>query len=181
MNKKNHRGLVFLYDRTMIPKYQELLKLNMVFLSYGYIRGKLYEYYDQKDFHPIAIDINDITLPWGNDKVYGALFSMPYFNDKVRALDSLFACSLSRIGINHKYDICHRHTVKFTPIYFNSLEELAYLRYNRGEDILADTYYGNPINPYIIHRVKRKRYRINDGIDAKSFYQLYNEMEECNG
>jgi hypothetical protein len=79
---------------------------------------------------------------------------------------------------NHINDIQHRVTINVIPIYFDTLNDLATLKYQEGkESVETQTYVANPNHPKIKSRIgNHNSYRIYDGIDAINFKQLFWEV-----
>ncbi len=114
-----------------------------------------------------------------NSVVYGALFLCKDFDFYARILDSYHLCSLSTLLRNHPYDELHRTNVPVRPIYFNTLDELQYLKYIEGTDnIAAQTYIANIDHPKIKQRMNtaNNSHRITSGINAVSFKKLFWEV-----
>lgn len=172
------KQLIFLYDKTMNKNYRNKLLLPIHFISYGYIPAKMYHYKEHKDTL-IAIDNNHVSRKWGNDKVFGGVFLLDYYNVTIRTLDGLYACSKARLNNNNKNDLMHRVKTSVTLITFNDLEELTVMKYKEREQVLADTYLGNPNHEWIKHRIKMQRYRVIDGIDKVHFKKMF-EQEGVN-
>lgn len=168
------KQLVFLYDRTMDKQYRDKLLLPIHFISYGYINAKMYHYKEHKDTL-IAVDNNHVSRKWGNDKVFGAIFLLDYYNVSIRTLDGLYGCSKARLNKNNKNDLMHRVKVPVTLITFNDLDELAVMKYKEKTSIQADAYLGNPNHEWIKHRIKMQRYRVIDGIDKVSFKKMFKQ------
>lgn len=138
------------------------------------MEGKMYKHFRNQSNFVIPMDSK---RRWGNNAIYGGIFVLQDFDFYIRILDAYFACSQSSLIRNHKNDIHHRVTTQATPIYFNTLEQLATLQYREGEPIKVQTYMGNVHHPNISQRLnKTVSYRLIDGIDAENFTQLFREV-----
>ncbi len=168
------KQLIFLYDRTLDKNYRDKLLLPIQFVSYGYINAKMYHYKEHRDTL-IALDNNHISRQWGNDKVFGGVFLLDYYNVTIRTLDGLYGCSKARLNKNNNNDLMHRIKVPVTLITFDSLEDLAVMKYKERKVILADTYLGNPNHQWIRHRIKMQRYRVIDGVDKQNFKKMFEQ------
>lgn len=166
--------LIFLYDKAMTKEFRETLNLPLEFITFAFVNGKMYEYYEDGPTH-IALQNDAIVKSWGNDKIFGAIFALPYYEANIRTLDGLYACSRQRLGMNNPNDIMHRLDIEATPIHFNSIDELARMLYTRRTPIKVQAYFGNPEHQWISHRVLMQRYRVIDGVDHNNFLKLYEE------
>ena len=72
--------------------------------------------------------------------MFGGIFLLDYYNVTIRTLDGLYGCSKSRLNKNNNNDLMHRIKVPVTLITFDSLEDLAVMKYKERKVILADTY-----------------------------------------
>lgn len=168
-------SLIFLTNELLNPKLRHDLKLPLEFISYGIMEGRMYRHYGGKSNFVVP---NDTLKHWGNNVVYGALFICKDFDFYNRVLDAYHICSLSTLLRNHNNDIHHRVEQYVTPIFFETLNELALLKYREGKPIKAITYMGNIKHNKISQRLnKTVSYRIKDGIDAENFKQLFWEVK----
>lgn len=160
-----------------------MLKLPLQFVCYGITPAKMFYHFRNTDTFIVADD-NIPTRSWGNSVVYGGLFLCNDFDFYSRVLDGYHLCSMSLLGRNHQRDLHHRHIINVTPIYFDTLEQLARLQYTEGQPIMAQGYFGNPQHPNILRRIiiryKMSR-RIEEGIDAPNFKELFrrNMNDRC--
>lgn len=173
------KNLVFLYDILLDGKYRRETQLPLTFISYAFINAKMYHYYEHR-YGPIrsnliAVENDAVSRRWGNDKVFGGIFLLDYFNVTIRDLDGLYSCSKSRINKNNRNDLMHRKVIETTPIQFKSLDELSRHKYKRLEIIKTHAYLGNPFHRWISHRIKMERYRVIDGVDKKHFKMLFEQ------
>lgn len=165
------KKLIFLYNELLDSEKRDLLQIPLTFISFGYIDGKLYKYKDT------VMAIRNGTREWGNNKVYGALFTLDDYNFNIRFLDGMHVCSKSRIYINHDLDLFHRNEICVTPIVFNTLEEFVTLQYKELEGVLSYAFFGNVKQTKInnmLHNTNSQR--IKDGLDKNSFKKLYKEV-----
>lgn len=169
------KNLIFLYDKLINKVYREKLLLPIHFVTYGFINAKLYEYYDMNEYRVIAVENDNVVRTWGNDKVFGGIFLLDYFNVKIRELDAFYACSKSRLNKNNKNDLMHRKVTEVTPIAFETLEDLAVMKYVQRDSVLINAYLGNPNHKWINHRIKANKYRVIDGIDIENFKELFKQ------
>ena len=176
------KKLVFIYDRLLHPDWRSRLKLPLIFISFAFIKGKMFTYRDSRRIGNVFIvNPNDITQKRGSDLVYGALFLLDNAEHYLRTLDSMYVCSLARMFKNHDLDLMHRKEVLATPIHFNSLESFQNLLYYEQTPVKCLAYYGNIKNPYIQHRVKGTRgnsNRIIYNVDIDNFTSCYNEVSK---
>lgn len=162
--------LIFIGNELLDPSRKKQLALPLEFISYGFVKGKLYKHF-----------MNDGTFllqygkAWGNDVVYGGIFALNDYDFYIRLLDSYHQCSMSALGRNHSRDVHHRKAHQATPISFTTIDELCSLKYRERSPVEVQVYLGNPNHPKINQRLnKTVSYRITDGIDRK-FIQLFRE------
>lgn len=166
-------SLLFISNELLNPTLQKEMRLPLDFVTFAHIKGNMYTHFRKHStftLHPAKV--------WGNEVVYGALFSLRDYEFYIRILDAYNLCSLSTLGKNHNRDVHHRITVEATPISFSSVDELERLQYRERESIQADTYLGNPKHPKINQRLnKTNSYRVIDGIDTH-YMELIREVME---
>jgi hypothetical protein len=122
--------------------------------------------------------VQDGTREWGGHIVYGALYSLRDYTFYIRMLDSYHACSLSHLARNHALDTHHRLKTLFTPIRFESAQDLGRLKYWEREPVEVDCYFGNMAHHSITRRVHASNsYRITEGILKESFLAQYKEEQ----
>lgn len=110
---------------------------------------------------------------WGNEVVYGAVYSLQDFDFHIRNLDSYHQCSKSYLGRNHINDIHIREKVLYTPIRFDNVDELERLKYWESKSYKVYAYFGNSKHPKIKQRLnKTASYRIVDGVDKSLIKQI---------
>lgn len=174
------KKLIFIYDRLLHPDWRSRLKLPLIFISFAFVKGKMFTYRDSKKVGSVFIvKPNSITQKHGNDLVYGALFLLDKSEHYLRTLDSMYVCSLARMFKNHDLDFMHRNEILATPIHFKTLESFHNLLYYEQTPVKCFAYYGNVKNSYIKHRVKGTRgnsNRIMHNIDYNNFIACYDEV-----
>jgi hypothetical protein len=150
-------------------KWQKKSKLPLQFISFAYMRGKLYRIEDNY----IGIDFTSKKHKWNDDKVYGALFLLDESEFYLRTLDGIMGCSLTSLRENHIMDYMHRQKVEITPIHFKNIIEFAQLNYEEKEEIKCFAYIGNMDNKFIQNKVNNTyQNRIKCGYDEKCFIDL---------
>ena len=169
--------LIFLTNELLSPTLRMKMNLPISFINFGIIEGKMYSHQGK---HGTFCLLPGITKRWGNNVVYGAIFLLQDFDFYSRILDAYHICSMSTLLKNHQYDIHHRVEVKVIPIFFDTLDEFARIKYKEsGDAIQVQTYIGNKNHPKIkqrIRQVKANSYRIIDGVDKKHFKELFGEV-----
>ena len=178
MNKTNRH--VFLYDRILDPDVLEQLRLGMVFVAYGRISAQMFNFYDQQEFHKVAVKIDATTRPGTMRFVYGAIFALKYPEPSLVALDGYYGCSKARLGVNIPYDTYRRDEMGVQVIYPQTLRDIKSKTYLYGEVMPADVYLGNHNNEKVKYRINRRANRYPNGIDIDNFAKLFNKMRgEC--
>lgn len=158
--------LVFLHNNLMVD--YDKLNIPMVFVSFGFVEGKMYK--------RTIIKNNEVYRKRGNDRVYGGIFLIKHSSSYyIRVLDAYHICSLSRLYKNHPLDLYHRYKTLVTPIKFETLEEFATYKFIELDAIPCWTYYGNIEHQQISRQIK-KRYRIMEGVDKTNFKELTNKI-----
>lgn len=169
--------VIFLYDEMLDGEYRKKSKVPLQFISFGFVRGKMFKTSKSKTPSVIAIQDGDIVRTWGNNKIYGALFAIPEYEYYIKILDAMYGCSKSRININHNMDYAHRVKTEFTPITFDNLDRFSVLDYTRNTPLEVDAYFANTSKDFINGRVKSKQYRKGSGVLEHAFKSLYEEVE----
>lgn len=167
-------NLIFLSNELINKEIYEELKIPIEFISFAYVENcKFYRYKKTK----IIIKGGDINRKWGNDRVYGAIFLIKnmYY---IRVLDAYNACSLSRIFLNHPYDLNHREIGQATLIEFNTLNDFARYKFKEKANIDCWIYYGNTKCKKLKKTLKDTRYRITEGVDTKNFKKCFNQLKK---
>lgn len=167
--------LIFLANNLQSPKVQKKMNLPLQFINFGIIKGRMYKYFGKNDVFVIPIES---YREWGNTVIYGGIFLCNDFDFYSRILDAYHICSMSTLLCNHKNDIFHRVHVDVTPIYFETLDELARLKYKESKETFkVQTYIANINHPKINNRLnKTNSYRVIDGLNAEKFKELFWEV-----
>lgn len=175
-------SLIFLTNHLMSQSKLKDLRIPATFVCFGYVEGMLFKHYqhNQSSFLLLESGFN-----WGNSVVYGALYHINDYNYYIRQLDGYMRCSLSSISSNHKLDLHHRCSTEMTPIQFDTLDELDMLLYTEtDEKFNVDVYVANLQHPDIKSKFGKRSYRytnrLTNGIDAKSFIDLFDERNRRN-
>ena len=167
-------SLVFLTNEWLNPNLQRQFNLPLTFITFALTEANMYRHFRNES----TFILPPIKRRWGNSVVYGAVFHVPDASFHFRVLDAYHLCSLSTLYRNHSKDVCHRVRSWVAPIRFSSLEELSRLQYIESARLEVQMYFGNPKHPRIVERLnKTNSYRIQDGIDAKHFKELYEEVK----
>lgn len=166
--------LLFLTNELINPNLYKQMHIPLSLISYGITKGKMYTHHGDRHKTFITLPVNKV---WGNDVIYGALFLCKDFDFYSRILDAYHVCSMTTMYRNHKLDLHHRGVVNVSPIHFDTLDDLARLRYREGNIINAETYLGNTQHPKISQRFKNPSYRLLSGIHGEGFKQLFWEVE----
>lgn len=165
-------NLIFLYNELLDRQKRDRLRIPIVFIDYAFVQGKLYNVKGK----PTAIEYSQIKRNYGNDRIYGAIFSLDEPHFYIRQLDAFYGCSLSRLNTNHKLDYMHRKLVIGSTIGFDTLEQFAVLKYKPISRLKCWVYFGNPEHQQIATQIKRGRSRILEGVDVKSFKICYEQF-----
>lgn len=154
------------------PQLQRELGIPLEFVTFAHIEGKMFHHFKKDN----SFVLQDVSNPWGNKVVYGAIFHLRDSEFYLRLLDAYNGCSLSSLRRNHDLDIEHRVTTKATPITFASIDHLERLMYTERSPVDVQVYVGNVKHPKINQRLnKRNSYRIISGVDT-NYKQLIREV-----
>jgi hypothetical protein len=173
--------VIFLYDELMTKEKQSLLRLPLKFLSYGYVRGKMYWLNDDKKrrYFVIPPQSEQHRSQW-NTFVYGGIFVMNDFDEYERALYSYYNSSIPYVGEIMQEDLYYPKICTVTPIAFSTLQELEECRYQSLSDVDMLVMLANESNQKVQNSLKHGRYyRRNSGIDVPNFLTMV--MENQNG
>lgn len=165
--------LVFISDELLTPKMFQILRVEQSFITFAIATGKMYKNY-KKTF---VTEINGARR-WGNENVFGAIFSIPNNAYYSRKVDSYYICSLSALRTNHKMDFNHRKLTTVIPIQFNTLQEVSNHTYTLGAEVECWAYYANLQNQGVINTMKNERSRIIEGCNTKSFKELFQTLHK---
>lgn len=164
----------------MTKEKQSLLRLPMKFLSYGYVRGKMYWLNDDKKRRYFVIPPETVQhkRQW-NTFVYGGIFVMNDFEEYERAMNSYYNSSISYTGEIMQGDLFYLQKLPVTPIVFRSLQELEECRYQSLDEVSAFIYLANQENSKVQNSLKRGRYyRRSSGIDVPNFLTMVMENQK---
>lgn len=172
--------VIFLYDSLMNPKMQELARIPMKFLSYGYIRAKMYWFNDDKRRRYFAVPpIKKEHSRQYNTYIYGGIYIIEDYDEYKNALFAFYNSGYGLTNVITDMDMYVPVTTKVTPISFTSLEEFDKCLYKTSTPIRIMTMFGNEVNPTIQKSItKGGYYRHMRGIDAVSFLA---SLEKQNG
>lgn len=163
--------LLFISNELLDSDLQKRLLLPLTFISFAIVEGKMYT--NVGNYGTLNIPP---TKRYGGDVIYGAIYSLRDFDFNIRTLDAYHLCSLSSLRRNHILDTQHRIQVSATPIYFDTIEQLETLRYEEGDAIQVQAYFGNQAHPKIIRRIRNTRtQRIKDSIYVEPYLKLLRE------
>ena len=177
MTNRMSLKLVFLYDKLMTKKEQELVRLPIKFLSYGYIRAKMYWVNDGKRRRYFCVAPEPKPhVAHRNTHVYGGLFVINDFEEYQQAFYSYYNSSIPYTGNIMQEDLYVPSTFDATPIRFRTMEEFELCKYERLGSASALVFLGNKENEKIKHSLARKYYRHTTGIDVPNFLQMIKEQ-----
>lgn len=161
-------NLVFISNQLLDKELVKTLNVPLEPIAFAFIDGKMYKHYGNE-----GTFVLDYGKDWGNNVVYGIIYSIIDFHFYIHLLDSYHQCSKSLVGFNHPMDVHHRIEVQATPIHFDTLDEFSRLKYRESEPLSVNAYHGNLNHPRIKQRLnKTVSYRITDGIDP-NFIKLF--------
>lgn len=152
---------------------QRDMRIPLEFITFAFVEAKMYKHFKNDSVFLLQPD----NRKWGNNVVYGALYTLRDFEFYIRNLDAFHICSLSTLRTNHIKDIHHRVITSATPINFASLNNFSRLLYKEGSPIDVQTYVGNPNHPKIQQRLNKTiSYRLTDGVDIENFKKTWEEQ-----
>lgn len=167
-------SLIFIYNELLNAELQAELRVPLEFVSFAHTDAKMFTHFHKKGVFAVP---HDHIRVWGNTKVYGALFVCKDMSFHIDTLDAFHACSKNKLYKNHIKDMHHRIEVVTTPIYFETLDDLARLKYREREEITAIAYFGNPKHPKIKRRFsKTESKRVISGIYKEDFRKLFRRV-----
>lgn len=164
--------IIFIYDKLLTQQERDKVHLDLQFISFAQMQGKMYWFTDGKKRWIFAV-------PQDTSKVvYGALFLMKDYDLHKHRIHAYYNNSIGSIGktlIENSFDLFN---VKTRPIKFSTLSELLTGRYKIGEAVDCMCFVGNLQNPRMNFNSSRQRYYGTQRIDKESFITL---IEEQNG
>lgn len=146
----------------------------MEFVCFAITDGRMYTKYLKQG----TFVVNGLRKH-GNNKVYGAIYSLKDAYFHLRTLDALHNCSKSSLGRNHDLDMEHRVQAQANPILFSSLNELDRLLYKELESVTVEMYVGNLTHPTIKRRIEQREhnnFRVTNGINTESIIKQYRRV-----
>lgn len=173
--------LIFISNELLNPKVQKKYKLDLKFIAYAIADATLIrnsKQTRQKDTG-FMIEKEQYKVKKTNI-VYGGLFYCKNFEFYGRIIDGLNYCNYSLLGFNHPLDRVYRKEIKVKIIRFDTLKDLAYLRYTEGTEVEAIAYFGNINHPKIKNKVfnKMNSFVMKDGMFANHFKELFMEVSK---
>ena len=166
-------SLLFVTNELLNPNQQRDMRLPFKYIVFGITEGRMFKHFRSNS---TFITPNNVKKAWGNSVVYGSIFLIDNFDYYAPILDAYHLCSMSTLQGNQRWDIHHRIKVNVNPIHFNTLDELASLKYKEGEPIEVETYIGNVDHPKINQRINNSHsLRVIDGVNPH-FKSLFMEV-----
>lgn len=174
--KNNNQKVLFLYDEMMTKSVQELTHIPIKFLSFGYIRAKMYWLNDTKKRRYFATPpVSKFKSRLYNTFIYGGVFVINDFPEYERSLYSYYNSSISFTGEIMQEDLYYPENYQITPITFNSIKEFENCTYKSLDTIEGLVMLGHLSNPKVKNSVTKNYYRHNVGIDVPSFLTMLKE------
>lgn len=168
--------MVFIYNDMLDTDVLAELKLPMTFVAFAMVDAKMYTHYQNKGVFIVPHTFRGVR---GNTKVYGALYVCKDIEFYIDTIDAYHGCSRSKLYRNHIKDLHHRVEVEAVPIFFDSLDDLARLKYREGMEVTAFAYFGNINHPRIRTRFTQRRVsrRVMDGVYKDKFVKLFGRVK----
>lgn len=164
--------LFFIYDKLLTKKEQKKIHLDLQFISFAQMQGKMYWMTDSKKRWIFAV-------PQDTSKViYGAIFLLKDYDLHKHRIHAYYNNSIGSYGKTLKENTYDLSTVYVRPIKIPSLSSLTTGRYQIGEKIECKCFVGNLQNERMNFNSNRQRYYGVQRIDKESFLTL---VEEQNG
>lgn len=169
--------ILFLYDELMTRSTQQNLRLPIHFLSYGYVRGRMYWCNDEKKRRYFIIPPSTQKhIKNVNDYVYGGIFVINDYEEYERSLYSFYNSSIAYLGKSIQEDLYIPEKIQITPIKFKTLQELEECRYTSLEPFEGLTMMANQENKKIQNSISHGRYyRRVSGFDVPNFLTMLME------
>ena len=166
--------LLFVYDELMLQDIQELTNIQMDFVSYGLIKGKLYWVNDTKKHRTTLLPINKNTVFCA----FGAIFVINDFEEQRLRIESYYGSSLSIIGENIQSDLYKLEEVVITPIKFNSLQDFIDCKFEESDKISCLSFVANTENSIVKNSLSKRRYYSLGNFDTDVFIKLIKERNK---
>ena len=164
--------LIFIYDKLLTSQERKKIHLDLQFISFAQMQGKMYWYTDGKKKWIFAVPKDTSKL------IYGAIFLMKDYDLHKHKIHAYYNNSIGSSGktfIENTYDYIPA-TVR--PIKLTSLSDLLSGRYKVGDKMECKCFVGNLQNARMNFNSNRQRYYGKQRIDKESFITL---IEEQNG
>ena len=166
------KKLLFLYDSLMLKRIQNILRLPIQFVSYGYTYGSMYFLNDGKKRRHFLIK--------GTRRcVYGAIYVIEDYEEFRSSLHSFYNSSATYTNQTLSSDLYVEDTAQVTPISFNSIQDFEIAKIQKGEPVECNLFCGNSFNTKVDKSIKHgSYYKKSNGLDAVSFLQLIKEKQD---
>lgn len=160
---------LFVYDLLTDHSIARSIGLQIKEIHDAYINGQLYTI----NRTPVAIPIESIPHPRGNNKIFGKLYVLDNLNEhQMRLLDAFYACVKTKFRFNHSTDLFHRVNVPIQIITTTNKYDLANQTYNLFSTIEGECYIGNINNKRIISGMKDTHNREMSGFSKNYIEQI---------
>ena len=178
MNMRYNGKLLFLYDKLMTKQEQKKLGIDLEFLAFGIMHGKLRKIVVRRD--PIQKIKKDkiFAIPNnGSNIIFGGIFYLENYDRDSYKLHSYYHNSIPIVGETIREDLYDFIEVAVSPIKFSSFDDLKICNYDSlGNEIMCDTFIGNQFNKRVGFNSKEKRY-IMPSMDKTSYIQMIKERQ----
>lgn len=178
MSMRYNGRLLFLYDKLMTKQEQKKLGIDLEFLAFGIMHGKLRKIVVRRD--PIQKIKKDkiFAIPNnGSNIIFGGIFYLENYDRDSYKLHSYYHNSIPIVGETIREDLYDFIEVAVSPIKFRSFDDLKICNYDDlGNEIMCDTFIGNQFNKRVRFNSKEKRY-IMPSMDKTSYIQMIKERQ----
>ena len=167
--------LLFIYDKLMTAKEQNVANLKLQFISFAQIKAKGYWLNDDKQ-RRIFVQLS----PEGSRSTnlfYGGLFLLKGYEENKHKLHSYYNNSFPYLNMTVQEDLYELANATAYPIKFNSLRDVEKCNYEHGTAIECFCFVGNARNKKIQYCMKRRGYYRQNNVDSKSFIQLIKDKK----
>lgn len=181
-SKKSREGegkLIFLYDKLMTEEEQEKLLLPIQFISFGVMKGTLYEVvirriqFGRKAIRTLRTFASEKES--STKHLFGGIFLV---RDWQMQKQKIFGYYYNNSAYNKKTlpeDLFDFKEVKVNPIKFKSLKDLEKSKYEVGKEIECGVFVGNKNNKRISTNTKTSYYYKKGQVDKENFIKLIKE------
>lgn len=163
------KKLLFLYDKLMTRQEQSFANLNLKFISYATVHGKLIWVNDTKRKRTIIIPSTTTS-----SLVYGGLFICEDYNVDKYKLHAYYNNSIPYIGNTALEDIYDLSTNTAIPILFKNIKDIEKNKYEKGTPVECSSFVANFLNSDVNYALS-KQYHKMKGVDAKYYIQMIKE------